>query len=226
MLTILSGMVVGGISLYAGLKIRDVFNDKETLGTALYKKGMSFDEALLDSDEDDLMLAATESDIMMIETWIDKDFSIATASLALIIAGQTFFAPLLLGGVAGLVYLVWPTWKRAYYDITQKRRFTRMVLESLVLPGTILVGHFFAAATAYWFLYFALNMVSKAKGRTTQNLADVFVTPMRDGVEVEMTLKDVQVGDILVVEAGEIGSSGICAKHDANSSDETSLSRA
>lgn len=114
MLTILSGMVVGGISLYAGLKIRDVFNDKETLGTALYKKGMSDETALLDSDEDDLMLAATSSDIMMIETWIDKDFSIATASLGLIIAGQTLFPPLLLGGVAGLVYLVLPTWKRAY----------------------------------------------------------------------------------------------------------------
>ncbi len=45
--------------------------DKETLAATLYKKDMSFDEALLDSDEDDLMLAATESDIMMIETWID-----------------------------------------------------------------------------------------------------------------------------------------------------------
>ena len=115
------------------------------------------------------------------------------------------------GGVVGLVYLVLPIWKRAYHDITRRKRFTRMVMESMVLPGTLLTGHFVAAASAYWFLYFALHIVAKAKGRATENLAEVFIAPahqvvyiMRDGVEIELALETIQAGDILVVGAGEI----------------------
>jgi len=59
-----------------------------------------------------------------------------------------------------------------------------MVLESMVLPATILTGHYFTAAIAYWFLYFALHMVAKAKGRTTQSLAHVFVTPSNRAVYI------------------------------------------
>jgi Cu2+-exporting ATPase len=175
---VIGGLIIGGL-LYTGIRSRKVSNDKKINSR---KKTPS-----------------------------EKNLSIATTSLGCIVSGPIFFAPLTLLGVGGLVYLVLPTWKQAYNDLTRKRRFTRMVLESMVLPGTILTGHFFAAAIAYWFLYFSLNIVSKAKGLTTKNLAEVFITPsnrvvylMREGVELEFTLKDVQAGDVLVVEAGEI----------------------
>lgn len=61
------------------------------------------------------------------------------------------------------------------------------------------------------FLFFALRMVEKAKGRTGQDLSKVFVTSanlsvwvLRDGAEVEIKLKDVAVGDLLILEGGEI----------------------
>ena len=139
-----------------------------------------------------------------------KHLAISSGSLGCVIVGH-FGLPLLTGGgVVGLVYLVLPIWKRAYHDITRRKRFTRMVMESMVLPGTLLTGHFVAAASAYWFLYFALHIVAKAKGRATENLAEMFIAPahqvvyiMRDGVEIELTLETVQAGDILVVGAGE-----------------------
>jgi cation transport ATPase len=140
----------------------------------------------------------------------DHNLFISTTSLGFIISGKILFYPLTFVGVTGLIYLVWPTWKQAYYDITQKKRFTRMVLEAIVLPGSILLGQYLIVAFAYSFLYFSLSKVTKAKGNMNKNLDNIFAQPsnrlvyvIRDNVEIELLLSDVQKNDILVVGAGE-----------------------
>lgn len=141
----------------------------------------------------------------------DENFPIASATLGFTLAGRLLYAPLTLIGVAGMLYLLLPTFERAYYDLTRRKRFTSIVLEALILPGTILAGQFLAVAVAFWFLYFALNNVARAKWKANQNLADVFVAPssqvvyvLREGVEVESRVEALQVGDVLVLEAGQI----------------------
>ena len=141
----------------------------------------------------------------------EKTYPITVATLGLTIAGRFFYAPLTLLGIAGMVYLLVPTFVLAYRDLARKRRFTSVVLEALVLPGTLITGHFLAVAFAFWVLYFAMNNVAKAKWQANQNLANVFVAPsrqlvyvMRDGVELESTVKDLRLGDILVLDAGQI----------------------
>ncbi len=140
----------------------------------------------------------------------DHNLLISTTSLGFIISGQILFSPLTFIGVTGLIYLVWPTWKQAYYDITQKKRFTRMVLEAIILPGSILLGQYFIVALSYSFLYFSLNKSAKAKDNVSKNLNKIFTHPsnrlvyvIRDNVEVELLLSDVQKDDILVIGAGE-----------------------
>lgn len=208
---IISGLIIGGLSIYASIKTHKTLNNKELSTTVFSKKNDYPRKKSLALKHRSYISSDKNNDTTITQASASKNFSIASASLGFVVAGHILFAPLALIGIGGLAYLVYPTWKRAYYDVTQKRRFTRMVLESMVLPATLLTGQYFAAAIAYWFLYFALNMVAKAKGRTTQNLAEVFITPsnrivyiMRDGAEVEMTLKDVQVGDTLIIGAGEI----------------------
>ncbi|MGB5736152.1 MAG: heavy metal translocating P-type ATPase [Thiohalocapsa sp.] len=141
----------------------------------------------------------------------EKTYPITVATLGLTLAGRFLYAPLTLIGLAGMLYLLVPTFIMAYRDLARKRRFTSIVLEAVVLPGTLIAGHFLAVAFAFWFLYFALNNVAKAKWKANQNLANVFVAPsrqavyvMRDGVELESTLKDLRLGDILVLDAGQI----------------------
>lgn len=199
-LLVSSSLMLAGIKGYRTSKSKRALDKQTQLIKTLPASHQA--EALALSDDDD--------DKTKMEAQSQRDFSIAAGSLGFVTAGSLLFAPLTFIGVAGLFYLTVPTWRRAYYDLTKKRRFTRMVLEAIVLPGTILTGHYFAAAMAYFFLYFALRMVAKAKGRTNKNLQDVFVTPanrivwaVHDGVEVECALKDVQIDDILVVEAGE-----------------------
>lgn len=141
----------------------------------------------------------------------DKYYPIATATLGLTIAGRVLYAPLTLVGVAGMLYLLWPTFLLAYHDLARRRRFTSIVLEAIILPGTVLSGHVLAVAFAFWVMFFALDNVAKAKWKANENLANLFVMPssqvvyvLCEGVELESTLKDLQVGDILVMDAGQI----------------------
>jgi len=53
--------------------------------------------------------AQQNDDTTMTQASAKKNFSIATSLLGFVFAGQMLFAPLTLIGVAGLVYLVYPT---------------------------------------------------------------------------------------------------------------------
>ncbi len=198
---LLIGGIISGSILYAGIKSRTKYKKVHDKEAAIIKNRTLLSQEKLQI-KDQLTVISKRED--------NKDLSIATVSLGLVLAGNFIFPPLSIFGIAGLTYLVWPIWKRAYYDITQKKRFTRMVLKSLILPSTLLAGQFLAAALAYWFLYLALHIVSKAKTNTTKNLNSIFEAPadqivyvLRQHIEVEITLKEVQLGDILVIASGE-----------------------
>ncbi len=195
-MVVLGGLLTGGL-LYSGIRVRQMRAKNRII--SLKRKESS---AL--PGRSDAQLAGSEKPG-------EKDYPVATATLGLALAGRFLYAPLTFAGVAGMLYLLWPTFKNAYHDLVHRRRFTTLVLEALVLPGTILAGQFLAVAVAFWFLYFALNNVAKAKWNANENLANVFIVPsthrvyvVRDDVEVELAVKDLQVGDILVVGAGEI----------------------
>ncbi len=189
------GLLTGGL-LYSGIRAR-----KQRARNRVLRLKKKVPDARATTDEA-LAVPANPG---------DENYPIASATLGFTIAGRVLYAPLTGIGIVGMLYLLWPTFERAYYDLTHRKKFTSIVLEALILPGTILAGHFLAVAFAFWFLYFALNNVAKAKWKANKNLADVFVAPssqvvyvLRDGVEIESTVKELQVGNVLVMGAGQI----------------------
>ena len=198
-------LIGGGVSVYGSIKASKALKAKKKAA-----KKLTESIETIESTEDDSKLPAINDVHIKAKDSDKKNLSIASAALGLVLAGS-FFSPLSVVGVGGLIYLILPTWKQAYHDITIRKRFTRMVLESFALPITLLSGHVIAVAVAYWILYFAVYNVSKAKDNTSKNLANVFVAPshqivyvLRDGAEIEMTMEDIQIGDTLVIGAGEI----------------------
>jgi cation transport ATPase len=203
---IFAGLILSSVSLYSGNQI-------------LKKKKIATDKKA----KENLPVFSTSSTVITQEPK-DKNFTIASASLSCVIGGHLLFPPLGLVGASGLAYLTIPTWKQAYYDLTKKRRFTRMALESMILPATLLSGHFLIAASAYWFLYFSFYNAAKAKGNACKNLSELFLTSanqsvymLREGVEIEVTLQTLQIDDIIVLNAGEIiPIDGVIIKGDAS----------
>jgi Cu2+-exporting ATPase len=219
----IGGLIVGVLSLYAGVKAKKDNNKPQKNNTADLKDITVKDKPPLHTDMGKPSPLVEKDDATLTVQWANKNFNISSASLALVVAGNTLFMPLTFIGIAGLIYLVYPTWQKAYYDLTQKRRFTRMVLESIILPLTLLTGHIFSAALAYWFLYLALKIIAKAKHASIQNLAHVLINPVeqivyviRDDIEVELNLAEVQKNDVIVLNEGEsIPISGLIVKGSA-----------
>ena len=201
-----AGVIIGGgLSVYASLKAKKAIKKKQALKETPNTHIIKADE------KNDKHLPTTTAVELTGETAGNNDFPVASASLGLVLAGSALYPPLTVLGIGGLLYLTLPTWKRAYHDLTKRKRFTRMVLEASVLPITLISGHYVIVAIAYWILYFATHNVEKAKGNTTKNLEQIFIAPsqqtvyaLREGVEIEMALEDIQIDDVLVIGAGEI----------------------
>ncbi|MEM9459463.1 MAG: heavy metal translocating P-type ATPase [Myxococcota bacterium] len=195
---LLTSLLIGGVLAYTGSELLQSFRGR-------HKRSSSEDHANVTTASAEPAQLADP----LVESANDN-FKIASASLGLVLVGAALPAALYVG-MAGLVYLVAQIWKRARHDLTKRKRFTRMVLEAIVLPATLLTGAIVASATAFWFLYLALDQVARAKGRTNQLLEDVFspapeqkVWAIYNGTEVQIPLQSVQKGDILVLEAGEV----------------------
>ncbi len=208
MLIFAGAMVAVGFSAYSNFKgKRTSENEKEDnikiLETTSSKNEVNNKELQLLSSKKQ---GETEENIQN-----SRNLSVASMSLGCMVAGHFLLPSLTLLGIGGLTYLIWPTWKQGYHDLVKKRRFSRMVLESFLLPSTLLSGYFLPTAFTYWFLYFSLDMVAKTKRNTSKNLSTLFETPahqtvyiLQEGVEIESELKDIKKDNILVINAGEI----------------------
>ena len=140
----------------------------------------------------------------------NMELAISMTALGLTSIGAVLYAPATLLGVACLGYLIFPIWKQAYHDIFHRQRITRMVVESLVLPIVIISGYFFAAAMTYFILYFSRYLLGESKLRTHASLEKLFDIPedrsvwiVRDKCEVEISLKALQINDVIILQTGE-----------------------
>jgi heavy metal translocating P-type ATPase len=155
------------------------------------------------------LASLSDSELRTSDEWVNLNFAISTVSLGLA-AGALFYPVLGFVSVAGLVYLTLPVCQKAYHSLVKEHRVTAMTIWTIFLPSHVLSGHILAAAVSYWFAYLALNLASNAKGRTLNNMVNVFgeqprsVWVSRDGYEIEIPFETVQIDDLVIVQAGEM----------------------
>lgn len=150
-----------------------------------------------------------DREISAAEKEINRYLATSSVSLALATAGTLFYPPLALLSLPGLVYGTFPVWQKAYRALFYDKQVKIAILDSIALPGIILTGHFLAAALCYTLYYVSEKLLLKTKDSSIKNLTNVFgeqprfVWILSDGVEVEIPFERLQVGDIVVVHAGQ-----------------------
>ncbi len=83
------------------------------------------------------------------------------------------------------------------------------ILDAVVISLSILFGQFAAAAFMVWILDLADILLEKTKRKSEEYITDIFGKQARfawllvDGQEIEVEVKDLQKGDIIVVSTGE-----------------------
>ncbi len=116
-----------------------------------------------------------------------------------------------------LLYTLLPVFADAYEGL-KERKLRPSLVDSIAVGGAITLGvvnhlnpyFFMAGAVGTWMYFLSAKLVLKTKDESIQSLTNLFgeqsssVWLLKDGVEIEIPFEEVQVGDVVVVSAGEM----------------------
>ena len=144
---------------------------------------------------------------------LDKlDLSLAICSLSLPMAAvaQFAFPPLLPLSAAVFAYTSIPCFKGSYQLIVKEKRLGCDVLDALVVIGCLSTLQLLPGAILCWCLAFGRMLVQRTEDRSKKMLLNVFgkqprfVWVVRDTVEMQIPMHDLEQGDVIVVNTGEV----------------------
>ena len=202
---VISGIVYAGLNTYRKHRHRDQF---------------SWLVEQSSSDNPD-SVAEPETDPVHLEQTINRTFTLSSLSLGLSMFGVLIYYPLGLVSVPLTLYTAIPTFEAAFEALFQSGRKKMAVVSTFAITGTMLTNHFFMASLIDWvphyFSYLGLwgrrfNQVLMAEmaDNSRQFLFRLFGGPpesvwvLVEGLELEIPFAQLEVGDIIVLNEGEI----------------------
>ncbi|MGH3939403.1 MAG: HAD-IC family P-type ATPase, partial [Pseudonocardiaceae bacterium] len=120
------------------------------------------------------------------------------------------YPPLFPLTVASAIYAGGRIFKNGYNALVHERRLRLDVIGSLYLVCAFAGGFFLPASFGLFAYYLSEKLVLITQDRSQQRLIDIFgqqprmVWQLFDDVEMEVPLESVQVGDTLVIQAGQV----------------------
>jgi Cu2+-exporting ATPase len=139
----------------------------------------------------------------------ERYFIISSVSLGLTTVGALVYPPLIIVGIAGMVYLTIPMLQSGYRSLFKKRQVDIAVIDSIALPGILFTGHYLIGAIAFWLYALSHKLLLETEDQSVKSLISIFgeqpnfVWVLKDNVEIETPFDALKVGDIIVVNAGE-----------------------
>jgi Cu2+-exporting ATPase len=143
------------------------------------------------------------------EKKMDRYLTISVTCFGMTTVGSLLYPPLSLLSVPGLVYLSSFFFKRSYELIRQEGKVAVALVDSLSFGGTLITGHYFACSLAYSFFYFSRKLLIKTEDHSQKSLQNIFshkpasIWVQQGDVEIEIAFDSLQIGDIVVIQAGQ-----------------------
>lgn len=143
------------------------------------------------------------------EQAINRHFTICAVSAALATAGTLVYPPLGLLSVPGIVYVALPIFHSAYKELLDERKVTMTMVYSMLVIGTLILRSYVAMSLAAGLRLLSQKLLLRVEDHSKQSLIHVlgeqprFVWICKDTLEVEIPFEALQVGDTVVVHAGE-----------------------
>jgi len=141
----------------------------------------------------------------------NRAFSYSTAGLGMAAAGSLLALPALLWVTIPLsVYFFLPSFDAAYKSLKEERRITAPVLDATRITVCIVMGYLFSAALNAWLESISQRMLLRAKENFDVTSRHHFgqkpemVWLMKDGVEVEIPIEELQPGMVITLTSGEV----------------------
>lgn len=130
------------------------------------------------------------------------------------VVGMVFNPTLLYLLIPGIVYTTYPLLRDASRDLIKKRRFTVIVMDVILSSLSLIYGVInpkMLALTTFsnWLYSFFLKVIAVSKSNEGNTLAHLHLTDpenvwvVQENVELAIPFKQLQSGDVLVVDAGQ-----------------------
>ncbi len=199
-LVILAGSLIAstGVRLYRSFK-----KPEESSPDEAQSPENNSDEAPEAPTSTELALADAEEKIAL-----DRDFKIISATLGLSVAGALFFPALSVLSGLGIAYVSIPFYQKAVQSL-KKGKIDVFVVDSIAIPAMFLSGYYFVSTFTCWTYCVGQKLVFQTKDHSKKQLISVFsdipssVWLLKDGIEIEQSIENLESGDIVVVNAGE-----------------------
>ena len=139
----------------------------------------------------------------------NRRLALSSVSLGLATAGL-LFKPLSLVSAPIVLYIFYPSFQGAYQALREERKLTTEVMEATRISVCLIMGYDFAAALDAWLRVLTERVLDRTEEDFNRTLEQQFsdkrdmVRVFSDGVEIEMPLKEVTVGEVIVINAGDL----------------------
>ncbi|MDY6867731.1 MAG: hypothetical protein SVT56_07480, partial [Chloroflexota bacterium] len=201
MLLIFEIFLVGGV-VYTGIKtFRKQKQGREASWLTARDEAAPTPEAV--SVPDQISLA-------QLEPQINRDFTISSVSLGLSITGGLVYPPLGVASIPLTIYGALPTFENAYQAFFSRSRTKMAMVSSIVIIGTLAANYYFLASLVQWSYHLNQKLLVEMNYNYRQLLLYLFGPTTRsiwilvNEVEVKIPRNELTVGDIVVVNEGEL----------------------
>lgn len=186
------------------------------IGTIQRFKTETVDPFFKDLRTEHLKEISLDEDVLTEEQkFANQQFTVASVGVMSTAVCLFLYPPLVLLHLPLFFYVSVPLFKEAYEDLVKKRRVTTAVVDATLCVGAIAYVPFepaiFVIGTiGSWVYTFATKIVTGAKDGTRKRLTNLMgeqpqtVWIVRNGVEVEVPFETVQIGDLVVIDAGQM----------------------
>lgn len=196
-LVILAGSLVAstGIRLYRSLKTPEPLPATESQIIEENNDMLPSSSVLVPSDAEE-------------QEALKRDFKVMSGTLGFAITSALFFPSLTVLSGLGVAYVSIPFYQKAINSL-KKGKVDVFVVDSIAIPAMFLSGFYFISSLTCWMYCLGQNLVFKTKDHSKKQLISIFsdlpnsVWLLKDGLEIEQSIEDLESGDIVVVNTGE-----------------------
>ena len=140
----------------------------------------------------------------------NQNLSLSLGGLGMATVGAVVYPPLALLSIPAIVYGgAWPIYTKTYQELKQGKIGTN-ALSAITITGCLSLGYFVVGSVLTSVYCLSKKLLLKVQSDSKKSLIDVFkqhprfVWVLTDGKEIETAFEDLKLGDIVVVQAGEM----------------------
>jgi len=192
-------MLLFGLEILAGTYI----------GTKLYQRLQKTDVLEQNDSQHNLIKSPSTTELTTQtaqDSEVDQYLKVSSISIGLFVVSY-FIPPVKLLAIISACYATVPILDNARRSIASNELKNDLLI-AIVSTGCFALGQFVTAGLAAWFYHLGDKMVEKTQNHSQEELSLIFgqqpkqVWLLKDGVEIEVLLEEVQINDIIVVHTG------------------------